>query len=73
MKKLSILGGILFALALAVATGIDVNPIQILYSLALICCSAVCFSLADASTESAEKTEGTESAKSIKLKMEDAA
>lgn len=72
MKKLSIVGGILFALGMLVATGIDVNPIQILYSLALICCAAVCFSLADR-TESAEKTEGTESAKSIKLKMEDAA
>ena len=51
MKKLSIVGGILFALALAVATGIDVNPIQILYSLALICCAAVCFSLADTESE----------------------
>jgi len=73
MKKLSILGGILFALALAVATGIDVNPVQAIYSLLLLGGGAVCFSLADASTESAEKTEGTESAKSINIKMEDAA
>ena len=74
MKKLSIVGGILFALGMLVATGIDVNPIQIIYSLALICCAAVCFSLADASTERTEKTEGTESAKSINLKKwEDAA
>lgn len=69
MKKLSILGGILFALALAVATGIDVNPIQILYSLALICCAAVCFAYAD--TPASEHKNET---KSINLKKwEDAA
>lgn len=69
MKKLSIVGGILFALALAVATGIDVNPIQILYSLALICCAAVCFAYADA-----EESEHKNETKSINLKKwEDAA
>lgn len=73
MKKLSIVGGFLFALGLLVATGIDVNPIQAIYALALIGCGAVCFSLADASTEHTEKTEGTEGVKSINIKMEDAA
>ena len=69
MKKLSIVGGLLFALGMLVATGIDVNPIQIIYSLALICCAAVCFSLADES-ESEHKNE----TKSINLKKwEDAA
>lgn len=68
MKKLSIVGGILFALGMLVATGIDVNPVQILYSLALICCAAVCFAYAD--TESEHKNE----TKSINLKKwEDAA
>ncbi len=63
MKKLSIMGGILFALALAVATGIDVNPIQIIYSLALICCAAVCFSLADESESEELKVKSEESSK----------
>lgn len=73
MKSLSIVGGILFALGLLVATGIDVNPVQAIYALLLLGGGAVCFSLADASTERTEKTECTESAKSISLKMEDAA
>ena len=69
MKKLSIMGGILFALALAVATGIDVNPIQAVYALLLLGGGAVCFSLADES-ESEHKNE----TKSINLKKwEDAA
>ena len=73
MKKLSIVGGILFALGMLVATGIDVNPVQAIYALLLLGGGAVCFSFHAASTERTEKTEGTESAKSINLRMEDAA
>ena len=69
MKKLSILGGILFALALAVATGIDVNSVQAIYALLLLGGGAVCFAYADES-ESEHKNE----TKSINLKKwEDAA
>lgn len=68
MKKLSILGGILFALALAVATGIDVNPVQAVYALLLLGGSLVCFSLADASTEHTEKAENTESINPVNKK-----
>jgi hypothetical protein len=63
MKKLSIVGGILFALGMLVATGIDVNPIQILYSLALICCAAVCFAYADESESEELKVKSEESSK----------
>lgn len=61
MKKLSIVGGILFALALAVATGIDLNPIQILYSLLLLGGGAVCFAYADESASEALKVKSEES------------
>lgn len=47
MKKLSIMGGILFALGMLVATGIDVNPVQAIYALALIGGGAVCFAYAE--------------------------
>lgn len=68
MKKLSILGGFLFALGMLVATGIDVNPIQAIYALLLLGGGAVCFAYAD--TESEHKNE----TKSINLKKwEDAA
>ena len=69
MKKLSIVGGILFALGMLVATGIDVNPVQAIYALLLLGGGAVCFSLADASTERTEKTEGTESPFKIGLSI----
>ena len=59
MKKLSIMGGILFALGMLVATGIDVNPVQAIYALVLMVGGAVCFSYSK-NTEYTEKTEGTE-------------
>lgn len=43
MKKLSIVGGILFALGMLVATGIDMNPVQAIYALALVGAAACCF------------------------------
>lgn len=62
MKKLSIMGGFLFALGMLVATGIDVNPVQAVYALLLLGGGAVCFSLAD--TESEElKVKSEESSK----------
>lgn len=68
MKKLSIVGGLLFALGMLVATGIDMNPVQAIYSLLLLGGGAVCFSLADAKSEHKNET------KSINLKKwEDAA
>lgn len=68
MKKLFIVGGILFALGMLVATGIDLNPIQAIYALLLMGGGAVCFAYAD--TESEHKNE----TKSINLKKwEDAA
>lgn len=68
MKKLSIVGGILFALGMLVATGIDVNPVQAIYALLLLGGGAVCFAYAD-SAESEHKNET-----SINLKKwEDAA
>ena len=56
MKKLSIMGGILFALGMLVATGIDLNPIQAVYALLLLGGGAVCFAYADES-ESEHKNE----------------
>jgi hypothetical protein len=68
MKKLSIVGGLLFALGMLVATGIDMNPVQAIYALVLFGGSAVCFAYADAE-ESEHKNET-----SINLKKwEDAA
>lgn len=68
MKKLSIMGGILFALGLLVATGIELNPVQAVYALLLLGGGAVCFAYADAE-ESEHKNET-----SINLKKwEDAA
>ena len=68
MKKLSIVGGLLFALGMLVATGIDMNPVQVIYALVLFGGSAVCFAYADAE-ESEHKNET-----SINLKKwEDAA
>lgn len=61
MKKLSIVGGILFVLGMLVATGIDLNPIQGVYSLVLLGASLACFSLADHDAESE-----SENAKSVK-------
>lgn len=61
MKKLSIVGGILFALALAVATGIDVNPVQAIYALLLLGGGAVCFAYADESASEELKVKSEES------------
>ena len=61
MKKLSIVGGILFALGMLVATGIDMNPVQAIYALVLFGGSAVCFAYADEShTEITDNTEKSE-------------
>ena len=62
------MGGILFALGMLVATGIDVNPVQAIYALVLIGAAAMCFAYADGA-ESGRKSE----TKSINIKMEDAA
>lgn len=64
MKKLSIVGGILFALGMLVATGIDVNPIQGVYSLVLLGASLWCFHR----TEHTEKAENTESINPVNKK-----
>ena len=50
------MGGILFALGMLVATGIDLNPIQAVYALLLLGGGAVCFAYADES-ESEHKNE----------------
>lgn len=69
MKKLSIVGGILFALGMLVATGIDLNPIQAVYALVLIGAGAVCFS----ASEEQEADGDSAKTKSIKNHLEDAA
>ena len=61
MKKLSIMGGILFALGMLVATGIDVNPIQAIYALLLLGGGAVCFAYADESESEELKVKSEES------------
>ena len=59
MNKLSIVGGILFALAMLMATGVDVNPIQGVYALVLLGAGAVCFSHDSAENESEKETKST--------------
>ena len=60
MKKLSIMGGILFALGMLVATGIDVNPVQAVYALLLMGGGAVCFAYADESESEELKVKNEE-------------
>lgn len=45
-KKIAIAGAILFALGFCMATGIDRNPIQVVYALALMSGALVCFKTA---------------------------
>lgn len=43
MKNLPLLGGILFALGFAVATGVEKNPIQAIYAVVLMGGAWACF------------------------------
>lgn len=54
--KYAIAGAILFVLGFAMATGVDVNPIQALYTLVLMGGSLLCF-------KTAERLEARESEK----------
>ncbi|MBR3398581.1 MAG: hypothetical protein IKH08_02250 [Prevotella sp.] len=50
-----IVGGILFALGMLMATGVDVNPVQGVYALLLLGAGAVCFSHEDSAKNESEK------------------
>lgn len=50
-----IVGGILFALGMLMATGVDANPIQGVYALLLLGAGAVCFSHEDSAENESEK------------------
>ena len=54
-----IVGGILFALGMLMATGVDANPVQGVYALLLIGAGAVCFSHDSAENESEKETKST--------------
>lgn len=59
-KKIAIAGAILFALGFCMATGIDRNPIQVVYALALMSGALVCFKTAK-KMEQSEKKQSNES------------
>ena len=50
-----IVGGILFALGMLMATGVDANPVQGVYALVLLGAGAVCFSHEDSAENESEK------------------
>lgn len=64
--KFSIAGAILFALGFCMATGIDRNPIQVVYALALMSGALVCF-------KTAKRLEKKQSNKSLGGVIRDAA
>lgn len=56
---LSILGVVLFTIGMAMATGVDANPIQALYCVVLMAGALVCFRIADAKQNVENKTPQT--------------
>lgn len=50
-----IVGGILFALGMLMATGVDANPVQGVYALVLLAVAGVCFSHEDSAESESEK------------------
>lgn len=55
MKYLGRIGGVLFTLGFTVATGVERNPIQVLYALVLMGAACVCFNVYDKYTKRAQQ------------------